>query len=132
MRSPWWISIELRVPFVDRKFFPVAVAATACRTGYLGKLVLAESLKSEWLQALTRRPKKGFSVPIKAWTQNGVLTPFLREATQVAAPLWDVVDRERALPLLTSVVIHPNEVPKQWALVVLNAWIESVQRAGST
>jgi asparagine synthase (glutamine-hydrolysing) len=122
-------SIELRVPFVDPLFFPRAVEETARRKGYLGKRVLVESLGNDWLRTLTRRPKTGFTIPLTAWTQDGPLAHLVGQAADPAAPLWTVLDRPSALPLLAPGAPAAAGGSRQWALVVLNAWMASVQQA---
>ncbi|HUQ63768.1 MAG TPA: asparagine synthetase B [Acidimicrobiales bacterium] len=127
-------SVELRVPFLDTEFFPAAVAAMAHAKELQGKPALAQALDDPYLLALTRRPKRGFSVPIAQWAREGALKPLVDGLADPAAPVWDHVDRAQAGPLASgdgatnsSTPASDGDLPAAWPLVVLNNWLLSLR-----
>jgi asparagine synthase (glutamine-hydrolysing) len=116
-------SVELRVPFVDPCVFAAAAAAVRA-TGTSGKRLAARAIGDSFLDDLAGRAKRGFSLPMHAWMKSGPLTPACEALASTDAPLWSVVDREAASPLLLAGSPRWSEL---WSLVALNAWMTSVR-----
>lgn len=127
-------SVELRVPFVDVDFFAAAAAAAETpgttarsRGGGLDKAKFCDRLGDAYLAGLARRPKRGFSVPMASWMRRGEpLAETVDAATRTDAPIWQWVDRDVGLALLSD----PERArwAEAWSLAALNAWMESVSR----
>jgi asparagine synthase (glutamine-hydrolysing) len=118
-------SVELRVPFVDRRVFSAALGLAA-RTGTrTGKCALGTALDDPYLKKLASRPKRGFSVPMKRW-MSGPLAPVLRAAHEPDAPVWSVVDREMADRAELTSLATCDRWAEVWAIAALNAWLLSV------
>lgn len=119
-------SVELRVPFVDREVFATAARLNSGHLRSQGKRLLAEGLGDPFLLELTKKPKRGFTVPMANWLRTGPLQPLLDDVRDHCAPVWHHLDRAAAEPLLRGSVGERWSV--QWSLVALNAWLRSMQR----
>ncbi|WP_334140970.1 asparagine synthase (glutamine-hydrolyzing) [Rhabdothermincola sp.] len=111
-------SVELRVPYVDRAFF---AAATRDRRP-LGKEGLVRELGDGYLRRLARRPKSGFSLPMRGWLEDGVLRHVVAEACSPTAPVWSHLDRRAGLPILRRAGASPRW-SEPWAIAVLDGWL---------
>jgi asparagine synthase (glutamine-hydrolysing) len=111
-------SVELRVPYVDRAFF---AAATRDRRP-LGKEGLVRELGDGYLRQLARRPKSGFSLPMRGWLEDGVLRHVVAEACSPTAPVWSHLDRRAGLPILRRAGASPRW-SEPWAIAVLDGWL---------
>jgi asparagine synthase (glutamine-hydrolysing) len=71
--------VEIRTPFVDIDFFR-KILPLLQQTPALHKKRLAESLKQPLPDEFLKRPKTGFSVPLREWLlqQNSELKPERR------------------------------------------------------
>lgn len=111
-------SVELRVPYLDRVFF--AVATRGRRP--LGKQTLVRELGDDYLRQLARRPKSGFSVPMREWLERGILRQVVAEASSPEAPVWSYLDRSVGLPILQQAPVSPRW-SEPWAIAALDAWL---------
>jgi asparagine synthase (glutamine-hydrolysing) len=117
-------SVELRVPFVDSHVFSAVLDGAAGRRGVPGKAIFGPVLDDQYLKALAARPKRGFSIPIERWLA-GPLAPLLAAASEPSAPVWSVLDRQRATRA-GFVPLRPRcRWSETWSLVALNAWLET-------
>jgi asparagine synthase (glutamine-hydrolysing) len=118
-------SVELRVPFVDSHVFSAALAGGHGRGGAPGKAVIGAALDDPYLEALAAGPKRGFSLPMERWL-TGPLAPLVTAASEPGAPVWSVMDRDRAARA-GLVPVHPRRRwAETWALTALNAWLETL------
>jgi asparagine synthase (glutamine-hydrolysing) len=117
-------SVELRVPYVDRQFFSAAVNANRWRRRPLGKRLLAQALSDDYLLDICRRPKRGFTVPMSQWMNDGPLRAVADRLQDESSPIWAYVRRDAADPILDA----PATVrwSERWALASLNQWLESL------
>jgi asparagine synthase (glutamine-hydrolysing) len=121
-------SVELRVPFVDGPVFRAALAASPDRTRPPGKAAIGAALGDPYLQAIAARPKRGFSVPMRAWMgEAGPLGPVLSQASDPAAAVWSVLDRKRAERAGLLPVHVQQRWAESWLIAALNAWLETVE-----
>jgi asparagine synthase (glutamine-hydrolysing) len=121
-------SVELRVPFVDKEVFSASIGLAARKKSTPGKAAVGEALGDPYIRSLARRPKRGFSLPMRHWMTGplGPLAPVLDAANDPAAIVWSLVDRnvaERAglIPLLAR-----DRWAETWTLAALNAWLNSI------
>jgi asparagine synthase (glutamine-hydrolysing) len=72
--------LELRVPFLDHKLVEFAAALPEkCKlNGNVGKSLLRKAMRGVLPEAILKRPKNGFSVPIASWLR-GPLRQFTRD-----------------------------------------------------
>lgn len=117
-------SLELRVPFVDKPFFEAAAGQARVKRRPLRKRDLADALGDPYLRQLTKAPKRGFTVPMAKWMSYGPLAPLVHRTTAKDAPIWDLMDRERGLNLLTK---SPSRWSEVWSLVAFNGWMASLE-----
>lgn len=112
------VSVELRVPFVDRWFFATALD----RHELVGKAELVAQLGDPYLLELSRRPKTGFAMPMRDWLRGGVLADVVADAARPDAPVWDLLDRDAGLAILATAGTTPRwSAP--WSLAALDGWL---------
>jgi len=65
-------SLEVRVPFLDRRLVELGLALPGRAKAGLrrNKALLREVLKTELPAAITNRPKRGFEIPVDAWFRD--------------------------------------------------------------
>lgn len=111
-------SVELRVPFVDGPFFATALRRHRLR----GKPELVRQMGDRYLKLLSRRPKTGFSVPMREWVRTGPLHQVVADASRPDAPIWDYVEPVVGRRLLARAAEHPRW-SEPWALAALDGWL---------
>jgi|SRR5579859_2164809 len=117
-------SVELRVPFVDSYVLSAAFECARGCNSAPGKAIIGAALGDPYLEALARRPKHGFGLPMGSWL-TGPLAPLVSAAMEPGALVWSVVDRAIAARV-GLVSPHPRERwAETWALTALNAWLEA-------
>jgi asparagine synthase (glutamine-hydrolysing) len=117
-------SVELRVPFVDSHVFSAALDGAASRRTAPGKAAFGAALDDRYLKALAAQPKRGFSLPMERWLA-GPLAPLLAAASEPSAPVWSVLDRQRATRAGLVPLRPRSRWSEAWALAALNAWLET-------
>jgi asparagine synthase (glutamine-hydrolysing) len=118
-------SVELRVPFVDRRVLSASLSLAASTGARYGKCALGAALDDPYLKKLAARPKRGFSVPMRRWMW-GPLAPVLKAARERDAPVWSVVDRGIADRAGLTSLATCDRWAEVWAIAALNAWLLSV------
>lgn len=118
-------SVELRVPYLDGRFFASAVTATRGDPRRIGKRKLADALADPFLTAVSRRRKRGFSVPMTAWLCTGPLAVLSKAVEKSDAPLWHFVSRQLATEPLAGQ--RAERWSPRWSLVALNGWLSSLE-----
>jgi asparagine synthase (glutamine-hydrolysing) len=126
-RAAMSVSLETRVPFLDRQVFDLAWALplTAKLRGGTTKWILRQILHRHVPAALVERPKMGFGVPIGSWLR-GPLRPWAEELLGASR-------------LRRQGVLRPEPVERAWKqhlsgrrdlgyelwdLLALQAWID--------
>jgi len=82
-------------------------------------------MNDEYLRLLTRRPKTGFAVPMSQWMQESVLRDVVSDAQRPDAPVWDVLDRTTAFPLLRNDSLSVRWT-EPWSIAALDGWLRSL------
>ena len=100
-RASMAVSLEVRAPILDHKFMELAarIPSTLKLRGLNGKYIFKKMLEQRLPQAIVRRPKMGFAVPLARW--------FRGELRDMA---YDVIVGSKADDLL-----QPNTVARIWA-----------------
>jgi asparagine synthase (glutamine-hydrolysing) len=134
-RSSMAHGLEARSPFLDTAL--VEYAATLppryLRRGRDTKIVLKHAFADLLPEAITRRGKMGFGVPLGAWFRTD-LRAYLRDRLADGARLYEYVDRAAVARLLDE---HDRGArdhgQKLWALLALEVWLRSLSvKAAST
>lgn len=125
-RMSMWTSLEVRVPYVDRRVLDVAARVPWNQKirGRQTKVVL-RNLASRFLpEEIAQRPKHGFRVPLSAWLRNELLE------TVHTRLLDDYRIEENVFPLSSCrqiVNAHASGAQEHgiriWAVFVLNDWL---------
>ncbi|HBA38062.1 MAG TPA: asparagine synthase (glutamine-hydrolyzing) [Firmicutes bacterium] len=118
-------SIEVRVPFVDRKVFEVAksLPQSAKVTKENTKVAFREAARKVIPGEAYKRKKLGFPVPLKKWMTEEKVYEEIKEtlSKDYVSEFFDVA---YALKLLESTKKHPINCKKVWALYVFVKWYE--------
>jgi asparagine synthase (glutamine-hydrolysing) len=136
-------SLELRVPFVDVK---VAEFSRSCADSYKlhygggkgnaysnsgAKRVLIHALRDVLPAGISRRPKRGFSIPYQFWLKNN-LNGLVSETCSKKA----IADRGLLDPHLASSLAYDGSArrwstyPLEWSLMILELWCRAVLDQG--
>ena len=126
-------SIEARVPLLDHRIVEMAVNLPARMKLQRGqtKVILRKAMKPYLPEAVLKKPKQGFSIPIKHWL-SGPLKPLMIDL------LSEDTLRRRAYfqPDTVSNWIkehleeRANHSHRLWALMVLELWTQKVLEGG--
>ena len=73
-------SLEVRSPFLDHELveFAATIPSYMKRNAAGGKLILKDAMKGLLPEALLKKPKTGFAIPLASWLSNE-LAPLLKE-----------------------------------------------------
>lgn len=123
-------SLEVRVPFLDRKVYDVAKELKDSEKVSLSqsKILLRETFADLLPPDVVSRPKLGFPVPVASWLKNELYDwgrSYLGSETAA-----EIIDRHAALDLFER--YRKGAVPDFsfrtiWSLIVLSAWYDSVR-----
>jgi len=113
-------SLEVRVPLVDRKLGESLAARLASQSR--GKVLLARSLRTPLPEAILRRRKTGFALPMQEWIARDIRagTTILPPAKLLHPRASVVIDRLHAGILRGE--IHWS---RGWALHCLGSWLQT-------
>jgi len=123
-RSSMQTSLEVRVPFLDKKFvnFAFRLSPALILYGAQSKGLLREAMSNKLPEEILHRGKRGFGPPLKFWFGN-VLSDLardrLRNAEIVSAGLVDRVAVSRVLRPRHSGKVDGAKI---WRLLVLESW----------
>jgi len=124
-RAGMLVSLETRAPFLDPQViaFARALPAESLLRGWRGKPVLVEAAKRIVPRWVLRRRKRGLSVPVARWINEGLrvevdrlLHPGALEGVLPALPIGQLLSDHRAG--------RANHARALWPLVVLRRWME--------
>lgn len=120
------VSIESRVPLLDRRIVelvasvPPAMKFKGGETKYILKQAV-NTLLPDLIR--NRRDKMGFPVPLKEWSQKGIVREFLNDT------LLSRKCRDRGLfrpKAISTLIEHESEYGRQlWAVLCLELWYQS-------
>jgi len=118
-------SIEARVPFLDHKFMEL-VAGIPSRLklkGSISKFVLKEAFSDFLPEAILKRRKMGFGVPVSRWFRNE-LKDYVFEILLDTRTLGRGYFREEGIKRLLDehIASRYDHSAKLWALLVLEIW----------
>ena len=127
-RASMAVSLEIRAPFLDPRVaeFAAALPLEYKLNGGNGKYILKETIKNLLPKNVTKRPKKGFGIPIAEWLK-GKLNPLAHD-------LLDA-DRLRRQNLFNAKYVQKllkehetgvsNHYKQLWTLLVFQLWYDN-------
>jgi len=127
-------SLEVRVPLLDHKMVEFAFSLPGRMklrgikgTKYIFKKAMAPYLPGEIL----RRPKQGFSIPIKNWLKGPMKTFLMdtlneRSVKQEGIFQWETVERL----MLEHIRGEKNHSHRLWGLLVFRLWKNEFMKQG--
>jgi asparagine synthase (glutamine-hydrolysing) len=113
-------SVEIRTPFVDHEVLAAAVGTDDWRLGLLGKQVVARAVGHEHLRRISRRRKRGFSVPHGSWLRRALAQQV---EGLVDGPLGTVLEPDEVSRQVANWKAGTTPDVKLWAFVVLDQWL---------
>jgi asparagine synthase (glutamine-hydrolysing) len=124
-RATMLASIEARAPFLDREVMELALALPSARKvrGLSTKVVLNEAARPLLPAAILRRRKRGLSVPIASWINQGLRVEVdrLLAPERCAAQGWFRPEAVGAL-LAEHRAGAANHARRLWPLVMFQRW----------
>jgi asparagine synthase (glutamine-hydrolysing) len=119
-------SLESRVPFLDHKLIEFSARLPArmkIRRGRTTKYVLRESMKNLLPEAILKRPKMGFPVPVGAWFRGpfrNVIDEYVLGPRAAARGIFDTAFIRRLVAGHQAGEKHDERL---WALVNFEIWM---------
>jgi len=126
-RATMLFSLEARSPYLDRDLTRFALGLpTALKVRGLTTKWLLKRVARRWLpRHITRRRKRGLSVPVAAWINHGLRTEVDRLLAPERLRAEGVLHSERAGQLLSEHRAgQANHARALWPLVVYERWRE--------
>jgi len=132
-RASMSVGLEVRVPFLDHRVvgfaasLPVRLRVRAGRQKYILKKAFEGTLPSSILD----RPKQGFIVPEAPWLRDPALGWQLQRLSGGRSTVSRFVQPQK-IPFLMKKFeeSYPHPGRLLWALVILDAWFERMEREG--
>ncbi len=124
-RLSMWHSLEVRVPFLDHKLveFVATIPSGLKLKGWEKKHILIESLRGVLPDAILRRRKQGFSIPLSHWLRGplrSLLRDQLAESKLKRVGLFNISTVARIMDEHQRGV--RNHETKLWALLTFVVW----------
>jgi len=123
-RASMYNSLEVRVPYLDNGVIDFAYGFPGSHVNLLGTKILLRKLLKKFLPEVSKRPKKGFGIPLAKWIREelkdfsyGVLAnPKLYDfvGKEKIDKIWDEHQEKRQ-----------NNAGSIWMLVMLSGWLNN-------
>lgn len=117
------VSLEARVPMLDRRFVEIALKTSPnlkVKNG-MQKLALKKILTLFIAPSEVYRPKMGFGVPFGAWIRGSLRNWVLEQIEDKSSPCYDWVDYRATNALIRAHLSgNVDHGPRIWSLLVLN------------
>ena len=127
-RASMAVSLEVRAPFLDHRVaeFAAGLPLEYKLNGSNGKYILKKTIENLLPKTVTKRPKKGFGIPIAEWLK-GRLNPLARDLLGAERlKKQDLFDANYVQKLLDeherNVASHHKQL---WTLLVFQLWYEN-------
>lgn len=125
-------SLEVRVPFLDVDLVTHAFSLRADykMRGRQTKLILREALRRDLPEAILKRKKAGFAMPVAAWLQQD-LKPWALDLTQSSLVDSTGILDPRAVRRMTEEHLagHSDHRRSLWAVLAFLAWWKEARSA---
>jgi asparagine synthase (glutamine-hydrolysing) len=119
-------SLEVRVPFLDRRLVELGLALPLRAKAGLrrSKALLREILRADLPRAITQRPKRGFEIPVNAWFREPS-TSALRQRIVSGLLVTTLGLRAGALAKLVQRHLAGEDLGRQlFSLAALDGWLQ--------
>jgi len=119
-------SLEVRVPFLDHRIveFASTLPVDFKIRGETGKYVLKNLMKRYLPKEIIKKPKQGFSPPIKEWLKND-LKEYCHDALLTSNVLNQYFNNDNIEKLLNEHYAGKRDFQYQiWTLLILSQWIK--------
>lgn len=119
-------SLEVRVPFLDHRIveFASTLPVDFKIRGKTGKYVLKNLMKRYLPKEIIKKPKQGFSPPIKEWLKND-LKEYCHDALLSSNVLNQYFNNDNIEKLLNEHYAGKRDFQYQiWTLLILSQWIK--------
>jgi asparagine synthase (glutamine-hydrolysing) len=127
-RASMAVSLEVRAPFLDPRVaeFASSLPLDYKLKGSNGKYILKETVKDMLPVSITKRPKKGFGIPIAEWLK-GKLNPLLHDMlAKERLRNQNLFDADYVTKLIAEhekgIASHHKQL---WTLLVFQLWYEN-------
>jgi len=127
-RASMAVSLEVRAPFLDHRVaeFAASIPLEYKLKGSNGKYILKKAVEKLLPKTVTKRPKKGFGIPIAEWLK-GKLNPLAHDLLSAERlTKQDLFDPAYVKKLLTEheqgVASHHKQI---WTLLVFQLWYDN-------
>lgn len=119
------VSLEARVPYLDKEMVELAFLVPATLKAYRGKTkILLKKVAARHIpQQCVYRPKEGFSIPIKQWLRTK-MRPLMEEYLDVSHIAKEGIFNPSAVKRLKIEHLQGsrNHSHILWSLIVFHAW----------
>lgn len=113
-------SVELRIPFTDRRFASIAWAAPWARNQ---KLRFANAFGDARLMHAATQPKEGFGIPMERWMRDGPLTAHVESVTAKSSEVSHLLGQHEAQDVVNKWRVGHSHWSVPWSLAVLEGWL---------
>lgn len=125
-RASMAVGLEARPPFLTNSFVNYAMSVPAQQkiSSQQTKIILREAAKTYLPDAVVKRAKRGFAIPLASWLK-GPLKPEVENIIKIS-PLWDELkyDREYFQTQWTGFLSGRLDLSKTvWAMLVAHRWL---------
>jgi len=120
-------SLEVRVPFLDHRIveFASTLPVDFKIKGKTGKYVIKNLMKRYLPKEIIKKPKRGFSPPIKEWLKNE-LREYCHDALLSSNMLNQFFKKDSIENLLNKHYSGERDFQYQiWTLLILSQWVET-------
>ena len=118
-------SLEARVPFLDHKFMELVagIPSQLKLKGSMTKFILKKAFSDLLPEAILKRKKMGFGVPISRWFRNE-LKDYVYEILLDTRTMSRGYFREKGIKRLLDehIALRYDHSAKIWALLILEIW----------
>ncbi len=124
-------SLEARAPLLDKELMeftwqlPLAMKARGSN-----KQLLADAVKDIVPDALLKKPKTGFELPMNEWLRNGALRPHLEILTSPNLKLVEdgVLSAQGIHSVHKEFLLGHSHYLKPWTIIALEQWYQSMKK----
>lgn len=110
-------SVEMRLPYLDDDVVSAAIARSTRDRALTGKKSIVRAVDSPVIDAISKQPKVGFSLPMDRWMNDSLGGRYL-DALSPTSAVAQVLDVDEARKISET-----GPWSRRWALLVLNEWL---------
>lgn len=123
-RASMYNSLEARVPYLDNDVIDFAYSSKNTHVNLLKTKVQLRRLIKEKLPEISKRPKKGFGMPLEKWLRGPLKDLAYRSLTN--KQLDDYLDRTKITEIWED---HQKRVSNNggaiWQLIIFSEWLRN-------